>query len=97
VPTKTPIPNPPHDPASFEQAINDLGLGATRISLKSIPDAVHWHIRKPGVSGTLEATWRFGENGPELWLEVRANRSAPWQKGVLDVLTQGADGITPKR
>jgi len=61
----------------FEKALSDLGLTHERLSIKKYRDCIHWHIRKPGHSGTLEATYLA--EGQRLWLEVRKNRSAEWQ------------------
>jgi len=58
--------------------------------LRSFPDGTHWHFRRPGEKGTLEATWspRLGR----LWLSTRAGRESPWQ---LDVISawQDAAGV----
>jgi hypothetical protein len=46
------------------------------MQLASYPGSVHWHISKPAVKGTLEATW-WPKNG-RFWLKVASNRDAPW-------------------
>jgi len=69
---------------SFEQAIAEMELDHKRLELKKYADCIHWHIRKPGLSGTLEATYLIGER--KLWLEIRPARQAPWQDSVLERL-----------
>lgn len=49
-------------------------------SLKTLPGSVHWHIRRPNSSGTLEATWLASG---EAWLSYHANRHAPWIDEVI--------------
>lgn len=61
--------------AWFEGVLTELGLEFERVTLKSLPPNVHWHIRKAGSKGVLEATWiRTGE----AWLSVHANRQSDW-------------------
>jgi hypothetical protein len=69
------------DPLEFEPLLVKLGLEFTRMSLKKYPGAAHWHIRKPGLSGTLEATWWPSEG--QFWIEQRTGRTADWQHDVL--------------
>ncbi|MCE9558542.1 MAG: hypothetical protein K8R88_06285 [Armatimonadetes bacterium] len=51
-----------------------LGLKVVSHNLKSLPFGRHWHISKPGTTGTLEVTW----TPREFYLSVRPSRSAPW-------------------
>lgn len=59
----------------FEQVCADLGLMLlSRGTLRKYPGCVHWHFKKVGSTGTLEATlWRGN-----LWLHVRSNRQGDW-------------------
>ena len=64
----------PGDPGQAVQAVADqLGLDiAIDGTLKSFPGCRHWHLRKPGTTGTLEVT-----SWPErkrLWVTYHANR-----------------------
>ena len=68
----------------FELALSGLGLDAKRLSLKKHPDGIHWHIRQPGTTGTLEAT--YVPDGQRLWLESRPGRTADWQEPIIDEL-----------
>jgi hypothetical protein len=67
---------------AFEGKLLELGLTFERIQLKTKPNAIHWHIRKPGEKGTLEATFESGM----VSLYVRANRAAGWMDAILDAL-----------
>lgn len=70
-------------PEAFERRLESLGLSAERIPLKTKPAAIHWHIRKPGMPGTLEATWE----DETISLVVRKNRQGDWTAEALRVLT----------
>ncbi len=70
----------------LERILTELGLGFKRLSLKTLPAAVHWHITKPGEKGTLEATWDL--DAEAFWLCTRANRYATWQDEVITALTR---------
>jgi hypothetical protein len=63
----------------------EAGLTVQEMAMKSPKGARHWHLRKPGVTGTLEITWL---PSGELVIEARANRSADWQVGVADRLAE---------
>jgi hypothetical protein len=65
----------------FEQALLREGLTFTRMSLKKYKPCCHWHIKKPGEKGTLEATYLLDSH--LLWLEIRPGRDAPWQDLVV--------------
>lgn len=77
----------PHDPelvaAKLESTAGGLGLVATRTSLSKYPGSLHWHFKRPGEKGTLEATW--WPKGQRLWLSVHEGRSAPWQDAAVEV------------
>lgn len=70
-------------PDEFESTLDALGLNYERIALKTKPNAVHWHIRKPREKGTLEATFEQGQ----LYLEVRSNRMAEWIMPVIESIS----------
>ena len=69
----------------FESFLLEMGLTFEAVPLKTRPDATHWHIKQVGATGTLEATFLFATK--ELWIEQRANRSAPWQAHVIENLS----------
>ena len=55
----------------------ERGLAVTlRSTLKSYPDSVHWHLKKPSSPGTLEVTWWPSKQ--RLWAKVSLGRDAPW-------------------
>lgn len=70
-------------PEEFERRLETLGLGAERIPLKTRPGVIHWHIRKVGQPGTLEATWDQGT----VSLIVRRNRQGQWTSEAVEALT----------
>jgi len=67
----------------FETTLSELGLSFERTTLKSLPPNVHWHIRRPGSKGVLEATWI--RNG-EAWLSVHSNRQAEWIHQMVELI-----------
>lgn len=75
------------DVEQFETCLVALGLDFKRIELKTRPSAIHWHIRKPGFPGTLEATYDQGE----MHLETRRNRMGAWVQEVIEQLTKMGD------
>ena len=77
----------PSEPASveqFESLLLGLGLTFERLSLKKNPNGIHWHIRMPNKKGTLEANWN--PKTGMIWVDVRPNRSAEWQRPIIDLL-----------
>lgn len=50
----------------------------------SIPGVMHWHVRRPGVSGTLELTWDPHVN--RFTMTRRSNREAPWIDEAYDLV-----------
>ena len=68
----------------FETALTTEGLVFEKLSLKKYAPCCHWHIRKPGEKGTLEATYLL--NSHRLWIESRPGRIAPWQGPVVSRL-----------
>ena len=65
----------------FERRCEELGLIARRMSLKKYPGCTHWHLKKAGEKGTLEATWWPEKD--RLWLSVHENRRAAWQERAI--------------
>ncbi len=54
---------------------NDLSH-ADPVELRTFPGSLHWHLRRSGISGTLELTvWPAQRR---IWMSRRANRDAPW-------------------
>ncbi|MHB8637932.1 MAG: hypothetical protein ACYC96_15840 [Fimbriimonadaceae bacterium] len=68
----------------LEAAAAELGLGLWRTTLRSLPPNVHWHLRSPGVAGTLEVTWLTEVD--RAWLSTRANRQAEWVRPMAEAL-----------
>lgn len=52
------------------------GQIALESTLKTIPGSLHWHVRRRGRNGTIEAT--FWPQKTELWVSVHANRERDW-------------------
>lgn len=64
-------------PGRFHAAVAAMALTVhNEVSLRSIPGSRHWHVRKPGVAGTLEATWLPAER--RFWFSVHDNRAGDW-------------------
>jgi hypothetical protein len=62
---------------AVEQSSRDLGLvESMRGTLAKYPGCVHWHFKKPRVSGTLEVTSWPSAN--RLWITVQQGRRAEW-------------------
>lgn len=83
--------------SQFEAALTTEGLVFEKLSLKKYAPCCHWHIRKPGEKGTLEATYLLDTH--RLWLECRSGRTAPWQEPVatrLEILF-ARDAQKPER
>ena len=71
-------------PESFERRILELGLICERIPLQTKPKAIHWHIRKAGEKGTVEATFEDGS----VAITIRKNRQGTWTEDALAELGQ---------
>ena len=70
-----------HDPAALiariEHAASAEGLDiGERMTLRSCPGSIHWHLRRPGVKGVLELTYWPSQS--RLWFAVHTNRRADW-------------------
>jgi hypothetical protein len=64
-------------PAALERCAAELGLTiALRSTLRSYAGSVHWHLRREGRRGTLEAT--LWPSRPRLWLKTHSGRAAAW-------------------
>lgn len=70
----------------ISRSVESCGLHKRVVKLKSSPGSLHWHLRKPKISGTLEATWN-PETG-RLWLKVHRLRKAEWIDGVIDQMVE---------
>ena len=59
--------------AAIASAAAELGLSvASDGTLKVYPGSRHWHLRKPGTSGTLEVTHWPAKS--RLWVAYHSNR-----------------------
>jgi hypothetical protein len=70
-----------HDPAvliaRIERAAAAEGLDVgERMTLRTFPGSIHWHLRRPGGKGVLELTYWPSQG--RLWFAVHANRRANW-------------------
>jgi hypothetical protein len=63
-------------PERLEAIASELGLTSKQYALRGLPENIHWHFRKPGLTGTLEATW-LAESG-EAWLSAHRIRGTEW-------------------
>lgn len=71
------VPKDRDPEAAIESTVAELGLAiSSKGTLRKFNGSVHWHIKRPGESGTLEATW-WPKTG-QFWLSVHANRGANW-------------------
>ena len=62
---------------AVERSSRGLGLLETmKSTLAKYPGSVHWHFKKPRVSGTLEVT--YWPSGNRLWISVQRGRRADW-------------------
>ena len=75
---------PGFTPEDLEAACSALGLSYNRLTLARYVGCVHWHVSKPGVRGTLEATWWPATK--RFWFSIHANRRASWHDGVVEKL-----------
>ncbi len=73
--------------ATVERVALEMGLIVRiRRGLKQYPDGTHWHLGKPGQSGTLEVThWPRTDS---LWLSIHANRRTPWVSDTAPLFCQ---------
>jgi hypothetical protein len=69
-------------PAEFERRLMALDLTFERVFLKTRPRAIHWHNRKPGERGTLEATLE----DTNLMITARRNSMGPWVEAAINHL-----------
>ena len=61
----------------LDQLFHKDGLALTlKGTLRSYPGCIHWHLKQPGLSGTLEMTWWPAKK--RLWAKVAAHRNAEW-------------------
>lgn len=79
--------------AAVEETAAEAGLVAERRSLKMYADSTHWHIRRPGSSGTLEATWF--PHTERLWLSYHENRYAPWIDDAVETFLSAFEEQAP--
>ncbi|MCB2230529.1 hypothetical protein KQH82_07420 [bacterium] len=69
----------------FETMIVEAGLVVhTRGGLATKPGSTHWHIRKEGENGTLEATWLPATG--HFSFSIHENRQGDWIAEAVKVL-----------
>ena len=74
-------------PLRFREAVAACELEIHRsTSLSTLHGSHHWHIRKPGSRGTLEATWLPAEG--RFFFSVRDNRNGVWIDAALSQLSR---------
>ena len=69
------------DASVFESVVGVLGFEIQLHELRTCPGARHYHLKKPGHVGTLEATW--WPKARRFWLQIHAKRGAPWQEACI--------------
>lgn len=73
--------------AKMEQLLAVLGLQLTlKGHLKTLPENLHWHYKKPKHTGTLEITLILQTN--ELIVECKKSRWGDWVEDVLVELSK---------
>lgn len=71
----------------FEAMVSEAGLVVhNRGGVADRPGSTHWHIRKPGITGTLEATWLPATG--HFWFSIHDNRRGDWIATAVDELRQ---------
>jgi hypothetical protein len=70
---------------AVEKCCREMGLiQAMKGTLAKYPGCVHWHYKKPRVSGTLEVTsWPLRR---QLWITVHERRCAEWVEEELPII-----------
>jgi hypothetical protein len=58
---------------------------AIRSSLKSHPNMIHWHFRRPATTGTLEIT--YDPISRQAWFGIRHGRTKAWVLEAMNTLT----------
>jgi hypothetical protein len=70
-----------HEPAMLIERIErcaaaeGLDIGQ-RMTLRTFPGSIHWHLRLPSVKGVLELT--YWPEQRRLWFAVHSNRQSEW-------------------
>ena len=71
----------------IERWISENGLiHAAPVELRKYPGSLHWHLRRAGISGTLELTVWPGQR--RIWMTRRANRDALWIAGLPEEFSE---------
>ncbi len=76
-------------PEQFSEMLHEAAAAAgltigRRGTLKTVPQSLHWHLTKPGHSGTLESMY-----DPTLqsgWLSYHSNRVAGWIDPAIEII-----------
>ncbi len=80
--------------ARVARAVAHCGLQIKTVgTLATYRGCAHWHIGKPGATGTLELTY-WPQTG-EAWFAIHANRHADWIETTLPALTRLLQSETP--
>jgi hypothetical protein len=71
--------------AQIERAVAEEGLDiGERMTLRTFPGSIHWHLRRPSAKGVLELTYWPGRR--RLWFAVHSNRQAEWVAPAIERL-----------
>jgi hypothetical protein len=74
-----------HLVARIERAAADAGLDVgKRMTLRTFPGSIHWHLRRAGTTGVLELT--FWPSQRRVWFAVHSNRQAAWIASAIERL-----------
>jgi hypothetical protein len=57
-----------------------------RGTLKKYPGCVHWHLKRPSATGTLEVTWWPQQH--RAWFTIQSGRAAPWIQDDMNRLSE---------
>lgn len=77
-------------PAVIDEAIVEMGYTMTlRSSLRAYPNSVHWHVRRPKETGTLEIT--FDPATRTAWFSCRAGRTKAWVREAIEDIQEFID------
>jgi hypothetical protein len=69
----------------IERCATAEGLDAgERMTLRTFPGSIHWHIRRPGIRGVLELT--YWPEQRRMWFAVHSNRQAEWIAPAIEQL-----------
>ena len=62
---------------SIDETLAAVGLQVSlRGTLKKFPGCIHWHLKSPGMLGTLELT--LWPQQHRAWISIQSGRAADW-------------------